>query len=99
MSDDLFHVADVNTCFDPYMVSSSTAGANLAWMGMDPNVSDSELDQLAVPSEDDSSSLNQDLESDTDDDKDDDDNISRLHPAMMSLLSRMLYFIVFNFLL
>ena len=85
MSDDLFHVADVNTGFDPYMVSSSTAGVNLAWMGMDPNVSDSELDQLAVPSEDDSSSLNQDLESDTDDDKDDDDNISRLHPAMMSL--------------
>ena len=80
MLDDIFSLADVNMGFDPHM-SGSTAEANLIWMGMDPDISDSEIDQLAVPSEDDSSSLDQDSESDTDDDA----NIPKLHPAMMSL--------------
>jgi hypothetical protein len=84
MLDHLFSLADVNPGFDfdPHMMSSSAAGANLTWMGMDPDVSDSELDQLAVPSEDDSSSLDQDSESDTDDDA---SILSKLHPAMMCL--------------
>ena len=80
MLDDIFSLADVNMGFDPHR-SGSTADANLIWMGMDPDISDLDIDQLAVPSEDDSSSLDQDSESDTDDDA----NIPKLHPAMMSL--------------
>jgi hypothetical protein len=41
LSDDLFSSADVITDVDHHMVSSSAASADLTWLGMDLDISDS----------------------------------------------------------
>ncbi|KAF8273756.1 hypothetical protein EI94DRAFT_1794797 [Lactarius quietus] len=82
--DDFFNPADVDAGVDPDIVLGSTADANLTWIGMDSNISDSEEpDQLSVSSESDSEDstnfLDQDFDSDEDSDK------AELHPAIKTL--------------
>jgi hypothetical protein len=84
--EDLFSSTDANsTDVDPYMPLAvglnSTANADLTWQGMDPNVSDSELDQDAVSNAgSQAGSLDQDTDEDSDSDSD--VNSSNLHPAL-----------------
>jgi hypothetical protein len=84
LSDDFLNPADIDIGVDLHMVSDSTASADLTWIGVDPNISDSEeLDNLSVSSESDNGSCSLALDSDSDSDSD--SGKSELHPAIMAL--------------
>jgi hypothetical protein len=82
--EDPFSSTNANTDVDPYVPVglNSTADADLTWQGMDPNVSDSELDQDAVSN---AGSQAGSLDQDTDEDFDSDEDVdsSNLHPALV----------------
>ena len=75
MLDDLFSLADINPDIDPYMepapgTTSDAESDGVTYLGMDPNVSDSERD------------LSEDYDSDSDDDSDLDSDTEELHPVL-----------------